>query len=132
MPNNDGRTRARLAVAAQLAHREWSPGRLAQESGADPGTIGDFLGGKRWIKLPTQGKIERALKWPPGTITAIEAGGDAPGFDDAAVSGDGDDQGMGMIKARKPEGMSDEDFKRLLADFEEELEWKLNRAARER
>lgn len=130
MPNNEGRTRARLAVTAELAHREWSPARLAQESGADPGTIGDFLNGKRWIKLPTQGKIERALTWPPGTISAVEAGAEAPKIGDS-VGGDTDDPGIATIKARKPANMSDEDFKRLLSEYEEEIEWKLNRAARE-
>lgn len=131
MPNNDGRTRARLAVSAEMAHRGWAAARLASESGADPGTIGDFLAGKRWIKLPTQGKIERALDWAPGTIATIEAGGEPPAIGDS-VGGDADDPGIGTIKARKPANMSDEDFKRLLDEYSEEIEWKLNRAARER
>jgi hypothetical protein len=74
MAGQDGRTRARLAVTAELAARGWSPAKLAQEAGADPGTIGDFINGKRWIKIPTQGKIERALAWPAGSISSIEAG----------------------------------------------------------
>ena len=130
MPNNEGRTRARLAVAAELAHREWSPSRLARESGADPGTIGDFLGGKRWIKLPTQGKVERALGWRAGTLAAIEAGQEPPQIGDS-LGGDTEDSGIATIKARKPANMSDEDFKRLLNEYEEEIEWKLNRASRE-
>lgn len=131
MPNNETRTKARLAVAAELAHREWSPAFLAAQSGADPGTIGDFLNGKRWIKLPTQGKIERALGWPAGTISAIEAGGEPPAVGDVVGAG-AEDAGLATIKARKPANMSDEDFRRLLAEYEEEIEWKLNRAARER
>jgi hypothetical protein len=130
MPNNEGRTRARLAVAAELAHREWSTSRLARESGADPGTIGDFLGGKRWIKIPTQGKVERALGWRAGTIAAIESGQEPPQIGDS-VGGDTEDPGIATIKARKPANMSDEDFKRLLNEYEEEIEWKLNRASRE-
>ena len=131
MPDNDGRTRARLAVAAQLAHREWSPARLAAEAGADPGTIGDFLGGRRWIKLPTQGKIERALAWPPGTLSSIEAGAEPPAIE-GSVGPDAEASGIGTIKARKPANMSDEDFRRLLTEYQEEIEWKLDRAARER
>lgn len=131
MAQHDGRTRARLAVSAELAHREWSPARLATESGADPGTIGDFLNGKRWIKLPTQGKIERALGWPAGAVAAVEAGGDPPPLEGSVGAAD-QDPGLGTIKARKPANMTDEDFKRLLEEYQEEIEWKLNRAARER
>lgn len=49
-----------------------------------------------------------------------------------SVGGDRNDPGIGTIKARKPANMSDEDFKRLLNEYQEEIEWKLDRAARER
>ena len=132
MPNDEGRIRARLAVTAELAHREWNAARLASHSKADPGTIGDFLAGKRWIKLPTQGKIERALEWPPGTISSIEAGGEPPAIGQPVGGDQQDEPGIGPIKARTPANMSDEDFKRLLNEYREEIEWKLDRAARER
>lgn len=50
----------------------------------------------------------------------------------SSVSPADDDGDFGTIKARKPANMSDEDFKRLLTEYQEEIEWKLDRAARER
>lgn len=132
MPNNDGRTRARLAVTAELAHRGWSPARLAAESGADPGTIGDFLNGKRWIKVPTQGKIERALEWPPGTTSSIEAGAEPPPVDRTVSTDPQDDDDVFELKMRRPEGMSVEEWKRRTEEYREEFEWKIRRAAGER
>lgn len=127
MVDNDGRTRARLAVTAEMAGRGWSPARLATEAGADPGTIGDFLNGRRWIKLPTQGKIERALEWDPGTLSSIEAG-----IDPRNVGDDTDDEDLFELKMRRPAGMSVEEWKRRTEEYREEFEWKISRAARER
>ncbi|MCW2542821.1 MAG: hypothetical protein JWM40_373 [Frankiales bacterium] len=122
MANNDGRTRARLAVAAELAHREWSPGRLAAESGADPGTIGDFLSGKRWIKLPTQGKIERALGWPAGTTSAIEAGAEPPAIGDSSVTTDGNDEPEFEFLTRVREDLTADEMDQLLKEATPYLE----------
>jgi hypothetical protein len=129
MPDNDGRTRARLAVSAELARREWSPARLATEAGADPGTIGDFLNGRRWIKLPTQGKIERALEWDAGTLSSIEAGIDPR---ETVAPADEDDEDLFELKMRRPAGMPLEEWKRRTEEYREEFEWKISRAARER
>jgi len=132
MPNIEGRTKARLAVQAELAHRGWNPARLATESGADPGTIGDFLAGKRWIKIPTQGKIERALEWQAGAIAVIEAGGDPPPLESDSVGADPDDDDLFQIKMRRPDGLSVEEWRRMKSDWEAELQFKLDRAAQER
>lgn len=68
--------RASDRVAAWLSENERNPSWLVRATGADPGTIGDFLNGKRWPKTGTQGKIEHALGWPPGAIRVLADGGD--------------------------------------------------------
>lgn len=75
-PQSSAQKRASDRVAAWLAHNEKNQAWLVDETGADPGTIGDFLGGARWPKLGTQGKIERALGWSAGTIRQIGNGAD--------------------------------------------------------
>ena len=64
MAQTTNQQRAAHAVAARMARLEWNNTQLVAATGADPGTIGDFLNGKRWPKIGTQGKIERALEWP--------------------------------------------------------------------
>ena len=78
MPQSESQRRASDVVAAWLAHQRRNPAWLVAETGADPGTIGDFLNGSRWPKLGTQGKIEAALGWRPGTIRQIGNGGPVP------------------------------------------------------
>lgn len=78
MTRDERRDAARRAVGAQMADRGFNPTDLAREAKVDPDTVGDFLAGKRWPKISTQGKIERALHWPPGTIGHIESTGDVP------------------------------------------------------
>ena len=68
MAQTTNQRRAADAVAARMAHLEWNNTQLVASTGSDPGTIGDFLNGKRWPKIGTQGKIERALGWAPGTL----------------------------------------------------------------
>lgn len=129
MADSDGRTKARLAVHAEMADRGWNPGRLAAESGADPGTIGDFLNGARWPKLPTQGKIERALGWPAGTLSAIVAGMDPPPV--GGVAEDPED-GEDTLLYRRPDGLSDEEWERVKNESRGFIEWQIQRAAQER
>lgn len=71
MATEGGRADARRAVMRLMAERDWNPARLATEAGIDYGTAGDFLNGKRWPKVGTLGKIDRALGWTPGTLAAI-------------------------------------------------------------
>ncbi|MCW2831108.1 MAG: Helix-turn-helix protein [Aeromicrobium sp.] len=73
---------------------------------------------------------EDALDLPRGSIDLLLAD-EEPDLT-SSVGPDDDDGGFGTIKARKPANMSDEDFKRLLTEYQEEIEWKLDRAARER
>jgi hypothetical protein len=83
MPQSESQRRASDAVAAWLAKQRRNPAWLVAETGVDPGTIGDFLNGLRWPKLGTQGKIEGAIGWPPGTIRQIGNGGAPPDLDRA-------------------------------------------------
>jgi hypothetical protein len=78
MPQNANQRRASDAVARWLAERNRNIAWLAEAAKADPGTIGDFLAGARWPKISTQGRIEKALGWPSGTIRQIGYGEDGP------------------------------------------------------
>lgn len=87
MSQTEGQRRAADAVAAEMAHRGWNPADLKFKTGADYGTINDFLKYERWPRTKTQGAIEKAFGWPPGTIRLISMGEDPP----AAGAGSTDD-----------------------------------------
>lgn len=74
MAQNPDQGRASATVAKWLASNYKNPVWLAETAKVDPGTVGDFLNGLRWPKLKTQGKIEAALGWPPGTIHQLGLG----------------------------------------------------------
>lgn len=78
MPQTKAQQRAAQEVAAWLAAHEKNNSWLVAQTGVDPGTIGDFLNGKRWPKVGNQGKIEKALGWPAGAIRQMGYGGDPP------------------------------------------------------
>lgn len=131
MDRDEGRTRARLAVHAELAHRQWTNTDLSRQAEADIATISDFLSGARWPKSPTQGRIEAAIGWPPGTITAIAAGMDVP-----PVGGGTQDQEPApeeaLLRFRRPDGITDEKWEQIKAEAEGIIEWTIDRASRER
>ena len=136
MAQTEGQRRASKAVAAWLAHHERNQVWLARQTEVDPGTIGDFLGGTRWPKFKTQGRIEKALGWPSGTIVNIADGGPIPPLDGEVpqprtnVGGNADD--ADSLLYRRPEGMSDADWGRLKNETREYLEWLIEKASRER
>lgn len=78
MAQNEEQRRASQAVAAWLAANGRGEAWLAREASADPATISTFLSGERWPKITTQGRIEKAIGWPHGTIHQIRYGGDVP------------------------------------------------------
>lgn len=81
-----GRDRARNAVIAEMALREWNPTDLARAAGIDPGTAGDFLNGTRWLQIRNQGKVEVALGWEPGQLNALATSTDvSPPADDGVL-----------------------------------------------
>ena len=133
MAQTKNQQRAARAVAARMAHLEWNNAQLVAATGADPGTIGDFLNEKRWPKIGTQGKIERAVGWPPGTLRDIAAGAPAP-EPDAVVGGaseDHDDE-EDTLRFRRPDGISDQEWERVKAEARGFIEWQINRASQER
>jgi hypothetical protein len=129
MDRDEGRTLARLAVQAEMAHRQWTNTELAKRSRLDLNTVGDFLSGARWPKSPTQGRIESAIGWPPGTLSAIAAGLAAP-----PVGGMGEDPEIteNELLYRRPEGLSDAEWERIREDARGFIEWQIEKAARER
>src|SRR5262245_32144959 len=112
MAQTPNQRRASDAVAAWLAGRHRNPGWLVDETGVDPSTIGDFLNGSRWPKLSTQGKVEAAVGWEPGTIRRIGNGADVPPFSETVGSGSHDVQvsGADTLLYRRPAGLTDEEW----------------------
>jgi hypothetical protein len=131
MAQTTNQQRAAHAVAAWMAHLEWNNTQLVAATGADPGTIGDFLNGKRWPKIGTQGKIERALGWTPGTLRLIASGGPEP-EPTVAVGGRRHDQDQydDSLRFRRPEGLTDQQWSRVRDSVEEFVEWQINRVGR--
>lgn len=126
----DGQQQARLLVAQAMAAQELQRGDLSRSAGIDPGTLGDFLDGHRWPKAPTQGKIERALGWEPGTIAAARAGVQVD------VGARGQDQGTTTEVAdflyQRPEGVADEEWERVKDRAAAYLDGLIDSASRER
>ena len=131
MAQTTNQQRAAHAVAARMARLEWNNTQLVAATGADPGTIGDFLNGKRWPKIGTQGKIERALEWPPGTLRAIASGGAPPDLA-VPVGGrrDDGDQYDDSLRFRRPAGLTDQQWERVTAETREFIEWQIEKAVR--
>ncbi|WP_183407627.1 hypothetical protein [Nocardioides marmoriginsengisoli] len=131
MAQTKNQQRAADAVAAWMAHLEWNNTQLVAATNADPGTIGDFLNGKRWPKIGTQGRIERALGWPAGTLRTIAAGGPAP--DPAAtVGGQGKDQDPydDAVRFRRPDGLTDLQWQRIKSEAQGFIEWQIEKTVR--
>lgn len=134
MAQTQGQRRASRAVTAWLANEERNAAWLVRQTGADAGTIGDFLNGNRWPKFKTQGRIEKALGWQPGTLTEVADGAQPPSME-ATVGGDAEDAGSGEEDAllyRRPEGLSDQEWERVKEESRGFIEWQINRAAQER
>lgn len=128
-----GQRRASRAVGAWLAHAERNAAWLVRQTGSDPGTIGDFLNGNRWPKFKTQGRIEKALGWPAGTLTAV-ADGDDPPDPGAAVGGVTEDAGQqeSDLLFRRPDGLSDAEWEQVKEEARGFIEWQIEKASRER
>ncbi len=119
-------------MAAWLAGHRRNPAWLVDQTGVDPGTIGDFLNGLRWPKLSTQGKIEAALGWEPGTIRQVGNGGEVPPLPESV--GPARDDGRGpaedALLYRRPDGLSDDDWERIKQDSRGFIEWQIQKAMR--
>lgn len=131
MPTTEdpGRKQARLLVAGAMAEQQLSRSGLARKAGVDPGTLGDFLDGNRWPKAPTQGKVERAVGWEPGTIAAVAAG------EQVDVGARGQDQGTTTpvdFLYQRPEGVTDDEWERVKDRAAAYLDGLIDAASRER
>jgi hypothetical protein len=60
--------------AKRAVDARWTRTGFAQEAQLDPGTLSDFLEGRRWPQGPTRAKIEKRLGWPPGALDDLAAG----------------------------------------------------------
>ncbi|ORW23654.1 hypothetical protein AWC19_10860 [Mycobacterium palustre] len=79
-----GVVRAGRAVAARRTELELTQRSLARDKIINAGTLIAFEKGRSWPRRATLSKLERALNWPPGTITRIRNGAPgAPGGTDA-------------------------------------------------
>lgn len=122
MAQSETQRRASRAVARWLSQREHNVAWLVRQTGSDPGTIGDFLNGNRWPKFKTQGRIEKALSWPDGTLTAI---GDGDEVSESLFDVGGDTQDAGYVAAPGPHearGISDDEVLRVLDDMQGQIE----------
>lgn len=128
MGQTKNQRRAADAVAARMAHLEWNNTQLVAATGVDPGTIGDFLNGKRWPKLGTQGKIETALDWRPGTLRSIASGGPAPdptaGVGAVRQNAEHQDD---SLRLRRPPNVTDEQWARIRERTEDVFAWQVDR-----
>lgn len=127
--STEGRVVARLAVRVRMAEEGWDATDVAARGGLDVGTVRDFLNGDRWPRSSSQGKIEKGLDWPAGSIAIIEAGGDPP-----TVSADGqtpaheDDD----LLYQRPEGLSDDEWEHIRRQGRAYLDGLIDGASRER
>lgn len=96
MTSDDRRAAVRVAVNAEISRRGWTVKKFAEEAGADPGTVGDFLGGTRWPRYKTLGLFEEALGWPRGSIPAMLEGADPPKTQDPNRGSQGVPVGSGV------------------------------------
>lgn len=132
------RTVGALVIQRRLARGFKTKIQFSDATGLSTRVLTDLEAGKRRLGSVSYVQIETALGWPAGEIDSYLDGVGSflddeeqrPG--EQSVSPSGNDDDFGTIKARKPANMTDEDFKRLLAEYREEIEWKLDRAARER
>jgi len=65
---------AARAIEVALGQRGWNQIDLARAAEVDPGTLYDFMAGRRWPQVRTRSRIETSLEMEPGTIARIAAG----------------------------------------------------------
>lgn len=138
MAQTPGQQRAADAVAAELARRGWTNADLREatrepdsdDPPVDGGTIGDFLAYKRWPKIGTLGKFERALDFPAGSLRQLALNGTPIPKPDESVSPSRDDEPT--LLYRKPEELTNDEWRELIARTEPMVEWEIEKALRKR
>lgn len=140
MPQTPEQQRVTDAVAAELAKRGWTHADLSaatrepdsDKPAVDGGTIGDFLAYKRWPKIGTLGRFERALGWPAGSLRQLHLNGTPIPERDESVSPSSETERVPAWNTRVPEGMTDEQHKEIVREAEEFYRWKIQQASQER
>lgn len=132
MPTEAGRKAARMAVQREIARTGGDGAALARKSGVHPQTVQAFVKGSRWPSLKTLGRLDVALGWPAGTLSAIAEGGYPEGVADPdpepvtpAVKNDD-----ALLYAR-PDGLTDSEWEKVKAHAGEYIRWQIDQATRE-
>jgi len=86
--NRPDTARAGAAVTARREELGYTLRRLSDESGVGLDELEDFERGRSWPSETTRGKVERALRWPSGTIPLVARGGEIPEDDDTGTISD--------------------------------------------
>lgn len=133
MPTESGRKAARMAVQREIA-REGSDGvALGRRAGVHAQTVQTFLNGQRWPALKTLGKLDTALGWPVGTLSAIAEGGYPEGVTldpepgNVSAPPDTDDSLLFL----RPPGVTDQEWVRIKDEAQGYIEWQIQKARRE-
>lgn len=80
--------RAGAAVIARREELGYTPRRLSDDSGVGLDELEAFERGRTWPPQNTREKIERALRWPSGTIPLVARGGEVPDDEDTGTLSD--------------------------------------------
>lgn len=131
MPTEAGRKAARMAVQRELARTGGDGAALGRKSGVHPQTVQAFIRGERWPALKTLGRLDAALGWPVGTLSAIAEGGYPDGVADldpgAQTVGGGVDDDDALLFAR-PDGLTDEEWEAAKVSAGELVRWVFEKA----
>lgn len=131
MNQTAGQRRATDAVHAEMIKREWNKADLVDATGLDYGTVSDLLDYSRRIQASTQSKLESGLGWAPGTYRLISLGQlDAPEPLQGEPVGD-DDEDEDTLLYRRPEGLTDKQWRELRARTRNLVEWEIQQALKE-
>lgn len=134
-----GQQRAADRVAGELASRGWTNADLSRathfddsnEPPVDLGTIGDFLAYKRWPKIKTLAKFERAFGWAPGSLRLLSTHGtEIPTAESVAIGSD-NEAGSSLL-FRQPDELTNDEWRELIARTRGIVEWEIEQAIRRR
>lgn len=125
MPTEAGKKAARVAAQREVARTGSDGVDLARRAEVHEQTVQAFLNGRRWPSLKTLGKLDAALGWPVGTLSAIAEEVEAdPGADTVSAHSD---TGDALLIAR-PDGLSDDEWHRIKDDAQGYIQWQLSKA----